>query len=115
MPYAAATGDTHMKLRLRQGKFGASDLFKFAFVGIIIGEGLLFGVPLALIFGTFFAFGPTHGGLAPLTPEMAHVFVWVAPLMVPMLVTIHAFVFSGFMTLGLWLYQLGGKLEAVDE
>lgn len=100
-----------MKLYVRDGKLQAGSFFKFVFVGILIGEGLIFGIPfffIAIALVTAAANGVPIEGNAP---EM----VWAIPIIFPMIVAMHAVMFGGMIVLGLWIYSRFGKLEITEE
>jgi hypothetical protein len=94
-----------MKLLVRNGTIEVGSLFKFVFVGVLIGEGIIFGIPFALIFLTIAASGfpAMEGGQA--FPA------FLLPLMLPLIITMHALMFGGMIVLGLWIYSRFGKLE----
>ena len=97
-----------MKLRVRNGQFEAVALFKFVFVGVLLGEGIIFIPFFLIIFGAMALSGAPIQGNAP------QVF-WLLPIMVPLIVAMHALMFGGMIVLGLWLYRLRGKLEILEE
>lgn len=97
-----------MKLYVRNGALQATSFFKFVFVGVLIGEGLIFGIPMGLIFGAMMLSGlPIEGN----APQMA----WLMPIMLPLIIVMHALMFGGMIVLGLWLFSRFGKLEIAEE
>lgn len=97
-----------MKLRVRNGTFEPAAIFKFIFVGVLLGEGIIFLPFFALIFGALALSGAPIQGNAP---EL----VWLMPIMLPMIILMHALMFGGMIALGLWLFSLRGRLEILDE
>lgn len=98
-----------MKLYVRNGKISPTAFFKFVFVGVLLGEGLIFGIPFTLTTILMLTSGvPVQGNVPPQ-------FLWLFPLMVPMIIFMHALMFGGMILLGLWIYSRFGKLEIAEE
>jgi hypothetical protein len=97
-----------MKLFAHNGVVPPASFFKFAFVGVLIGEGLFVLLFLAPIFALTFA-----GPFTSLDPS-ARQFYWIVPVMLPVIVMMHALIFGGMITLGLWLYSRWRKIEIVE-
>jgi hypothetical protein len=100
-----------MKLYVRNGALQASSFFKFVFVGVLIGEGLMFGIPF-LIISAIFAGAVASG--QPIEGNAAHMW-WMFPVMFPLIIFMHALMFGGMIVLGLWIYSRFGKLEITEE
>ena len=101
-----------MKLYVRNGKLQASSFFKFAFTGILIGEGLIFGVPFLLVSAAML-YALLSG--APISGNASPEMLWMLPFIFPMVIFMHALMFGGMIVLGLWLYSKFGKLEISEE
>lgn len=100
-----------MKLYVRKGALQASSFFKFVFVGVLIGEGLIFGIPFLAV--TAMMLIAVASG-QPIEGNAAHLW-WVFPIMFPIIILMHALMFGGMIVLGLWLYSRFGKLEITEE
>ncbi len=98
-----------MKLYVRDGKIQPASLFKFIFVGVLLGEGLIFGIPFLLMSAAMLSSGvPVEGNIPPQL-------IWLFPLVFPLIVFMHALMFGGMIVLGLWVFSRFGKLEVADE
>ena len=98
-----------MKLYVRNGKISPASFFKFVFVGVLIGEGLIVGIPFILMSILMMSAG------APIEGNIPTEILWLFPLMVPVIVGGHALMFGGMILLGLWIYSRFGKLEIAEE
>ena len=98
-----------MQLPMRRGAFRATSLFKFVFVGVLIGEGLIFGIPFAAILALGLMGGPIQTSGFP--PSV----LWMFPVILPLIILGHALMFGGMIVLGLAIYSRWGKLEVVEE
>jgi hypothetical protein len=108
---AMVARERSMKLYVRDGKLQAGSFFKFVFVGVLIGEGLIFGIPFLFITIAMLTIAATGTPIAGNAPQM----VWLLPIMFPMIVAMHAVMFGGMIVLGLWIYSRFGKLEITEE
>lgn len=95
-----------MKLYVRDGKLRAESLFKFAFVGIALGEALIFGPLFLLAFGALSFSTEFPSQMFPL---------YMMPVILPFIFVMHGLMFGGMIVLGLWVYSRFGKLEVVNE
>ena len=96
-----------MKIYARDGIVQPASFFKFVFVGVLIGEGLI----VAVFFLPFLLLA--FAGM-PVETTGSREALWLIPIMLPLIVFMHALMFGGMITLGLWLYSRWGKLEIAE-
>jgi len=97
-----------MKLFAHNGVVPPASFFKFAFVGVLIGEGLIVLLVFAPIFAITFA-----APFASVDPAARQLY-WIFPVMLPVIVMMHAVIFGGMITLGLWLYSRWRTIVIVE-
>ncbi|MBI3438180.1 MAG: hypothetical protein HY054_05940 [Proteobacteria bacterium] len=97
-----------MKLRVKNGRFEPASLFKFVFVGVLLGEGVIF-VPFFLLMMVMFLVMPQSNIQGPRDA------IFIVPVLLPMIIAMHTLMFGGMIVLGLWLFSLRGKLEIASE
>ena len=81
-----------MKLRVKNGRFEASSLFKFIFVGVLLGEGVIF-VPFFLLMMAMFLVMPQSNIQGPREA------IFLIPFLLPMIIAMHALMFGGMIVL----------------
>jgi hypothetical protein len=105
-----------MRLKTKGGQLTLGSAYKLIVWGWLLSWGVLFGVVLLMLIT-----------ITLLTGEMAvngeivsgrvRAFIAMAPivLMFPIVITLHAFMFGGLLTMGLWLYRTKRPIEVIPE
>lgn len=95
-----------MKLQISNGAVRPASLFKFVALGYGLGAGIIF-IPL-----TVFAVIASYLGvdIRLFSAEQ----ILVAPVLVPFILGLQALMLAALVTIGLWIYCVWRKIEAVE-
>ena len=99
-----------MQLRTVDGRLTLGSVYKIIVWGWLIGWGVFF-IPIMLLI----VVGGTIAGQMSVNGEMVYghgvVFMQMLPLLVlaPIIIVMHAFMFGGLITLGVWIYRQIGR------
>jgi len=104
-----------MQLKTVDGQLTLGSAFKLIVIGWLISFTLLFGAIFVAV-----AISSVVSGEIVVNGELVRgrgaVLAAIAPfvLVIPIVVPLHALVFGGLMTAGLWLYRLHKPLRVID-
>ncbi|MEO0608730.1 MAG: hypothetical protein AAFY82_10915 [Pseudomonadota bacterium] len=105
-----------MKLETKGGRLTLGSAYKLIVWGWVLSWGALFGLILLLLLAITLLTGEmTVNG--EIVSGRVEVLSAMAPIVVlfPIIVILHAFMFGGFITLGLWLYRFKRPIEVIPE
>ena len=105
-----------MKLKTKNDRLTLGSAYKLIVWGWVLSWGTFMGLILLVILLTTLITGEmTVNG--EIVSGRGSALVAMAPILIvfPVIITLQAFVFGGFMTLGLWIYRLRRPIEVIPE
>ncbi|MEM6626696.1 MAG: hypothetical protein AAF719_08340 [Pseudomonadota bacterium] len=105
-----------MKLRTKGGQLTLGSTYKLIVWGWVLSWGAFFGLILSLLLVITLITGEMAVN-GEIVSGRVEALIAMAPIVVlfPIIITLHAFMFGGFITLGLWLYRFKRPIEVVPE
>ncbi len=105
-----------MKLKTKGGRLTLGSAYKLIVWGWVLSWGALFSLVLLLLIAITLLTGEMNVNGEMVSGRLKVLSALVPMLMLfPVVVTLHAFMFGGFVTLGLWLYRLKRPIEVIPD